>query len=227
MLDSLQRPRAIHVKGKMLQFGGSATADRKNIICKCLQRMRAYCKVVVHVAMAEFPNYEICAKWRVFGEELVEACCKAGLSEDDMPSDAKDCLQGLAAFFGVNIQDLLKQYLWHVPSVVTEMKKQSVSQRDMTIAWAKSVSTNAAHKIALSYLVARFVVYTASTARVEQNFSALKRVFGEHRLSCGQDKESRLAIMALERPASAHTHDADATVLRAQDFLAGTINCTF
>ena len=214
MLQSLQRPRAIHVRGKILKFGG--VADRSGLIAKCLQRMHAYCKIVLHVALAEFPHYEICAKWRVFGAQMVESCYKAGLSEQDMPDDAKECLTTLARFFSLDASEVLQQFLYFAPNVTLEMKKYGVRTCNMPNVWAHVLSTHASRKSALSSLVSRFVIYTASTARVEQNFSSLKRVFGEHRLTCMQDKESRIAMLVLERPSSASTALADAIISRAQ-----------
>lgn len=64
--------------------------------------------------------------------------------------------------------------------------------------WTTVLKKRLAPDTALFHVISRFLLYTASTARVEQNFSALKRVFNDQRLRMSKDKESRVAKLIVE-----------------------------
>ena len=198
MLNRLQTPCQWKSGGGAVKVlgGQDATWDKAGVIKRCLQRMRGFTKIAMHVTKAEFPDFEICMSFEVFGREMVKQSSSipdvAKLSEE-----AKKQLGKLATFYNVSESGLLNQYAEHVPFAKQQLLRCEET-RKMGDVWAAVLKNRLVPDAELFYVIGRFMMYTASTAQVEQNFSALKRSFNEQRLSLSNDKESRVAKLVLE-----------------------------
>ena len=179
--------------------GADETWDKAGVIKRCLQRMRGFTKVAMHVTKAEFPDFEICMSFEVFSRDMVKQ--SSSIPDVAQLSDAaKKQLGKLATFYNVSEAGLLNQYAEHVPFVKQQLLRCEEAKK-MGDVWTTVLKHRLVPDTALFYVIGRFLMYTASTARVEQNFSALKRVFGEQRLKMTNDNESRVAKLMVEKMA--------------------------
>ncbi len=197
MLERLETPCTWKDKGQLKVLGGAgSTWDKPGVIKRCLQRMRGYTKIAMHVSKAEFPDFEVCMCFEVFGREMV----KHSASTPDvtqLSEEAKTQLKRLATFYNVSEACLLNQYAEFVPFAKQQLLRCEETKK-MGDVWTTVLKNRLAPDTAFYHVIRRFLLYTASTARVEQNFSALKRVFNEQRLRMSSDKESRFAKLVLE-----------------------------
>ena len=197
MLHRLETPIQFRLQNAIKVLGGDdETWDRAGVINRCLQRMKAYTKIVMHVSKAEFPDFDICSSFQVFGRYVVQQAASVP-DVTRLSEQARKQLAKLAIFFNVSEADLQHQYAQHVPFAKQHLLRCDVTTK-MGDVWTTVLKNRLASNTGLFYVIARFLLYTASTARVEQNFSALKRVFNEHRLRLSNDTESRVAKLMLE-----------------------------
>ena len=197
MLERLETPCTWKHRGQLKVLGGAgSTWDKPGVIKRCLQRMRGYTKIAMHVSKAEFPDFEVCMCFEVFGREMV----KHSASTPDvtqLSEEAKKQLRRLATFYNVSEACLLNQYAEFVPFAKQQLLRCEETKK-MGDVWITVLKNRLAPESAFCHVIRRFLLYTASTARVEQNFSALKRVFNDQRLRMSSDKESRFAKLVLE-----------------------------
>ena len=203
MVQSLQEQRIVNIRGKMYAVGGAAFREELDaLIIRCGQRMIAFTKVAASVGKAEFPDYDICCSFRCFSREVVAGLVAGSvLSPARLPADVQTCLGALARFYGLPTAEVMSQYVQMLQPV--HLQTQSSTQSMQQI-WASTLrgSSGLSHASPLWRLVGQFLLYTVSTAKVEQNWSKLKKVLGEQRLAGSEDRESRMSMIVLEFPSS-------------------------
>jgi len=166
--------------------------------------MKAYTKVANQVGQAEFPTFHISyAFFQVFGRDTVLGSLRP-----------EENLARLAHFFSVPTESLQDQCFECLPFVRPLLVRdsqsllgrngQQSSLRKTVAAWSSVLVKKYRKGSALTFVMSRYKLYVAATARVEQNFAVLKRAFGEQRLDLKEDRESRITKLILE-----HLPDSD------------------
>ena len=199
MLEALESQRIVNIKGKLHGIGGPQFREaRSEIIRVCLQRMVAFTKVAVSCGLAEFPDYDICCSFRCFSREVISGLVAGSITKAErLPEDIQTCFLALSSFFSVPMAEVMNQYVQMLQPVHLRVLRSTESMQSI---WAGVASMRLLPGCALRVILSRFLLYTVSTAKVEQNWSKLKKVLGEQRLACSEDRESRLATLVLELP---------------------------
>ena len=186
-------------------------------VTECLGRMVAWSRLVEEVCLAEFPDFELLNAFAVF--RLVH---QTTAPAPNMPHDASRAtiasqLQRLAGAFRTNPAGLMDQFEEHERIAQTVLAKAPAepAARAWQQALKQTQSSDRRKRTfpvdALLPLLQRFLVAPGSTAGIEQNFSKLKRILGEHWNGSELAEERRLVLDL----AVSENPEADADLLGA------------
>ncbi len=214
MATNLKQVRLLHLPGGRLKSLGGEQCPRPATIKACLTRTQNYTKLAIAVTKAEFPSYDICNAFRVFD---LKGAPKVGRPNNSLswagplgwvlPPAWELSFDRLSMFYKVDRADLVSQFMEH-----HQIAAQAASAGSNNVAaWQDAVrktqgwhTTKKRHPAgALAHVLQRYIVYTVSTAKVEQSFSVLKRIFGELGLRSSKATEGLVAKLALDRCAPA------------------------
>lgn len=155
MMERLETPRSWKTNGTIKVIGGAgSTWDKPGVIKRCLQRMRGYTKVAMHVSKAEFPDFEVCMCFEVFGRDMV----KESASTPDvtqLSEEAKKQLRRLATFYNVPEPSLLSQYAEHVPFAKSQLFRCEETKK-MGDVWTTVLKKRLAPDTALFHVINSF-----------------------------------------------------------------------
>lgn len=127
----------------------------------------------------------------------------AALARHDLTEQNKGDLQRLAQFFKKDTERVTAEYQTHYP---VAMAHKVATRCDNGSAWRVAIDTmSRSHHRTLEnnpasdfiHVVMRYLCFGISTAAVEQNFSALKRLLGEHCLHASDPAEEQMARVLL------------------------------
>jgi hypothetical protein len=181
--------------------------------------MVAWSTLAAEVATTEFPEFELLACFQVF--KLTEPL--------PSPSTARVYLERLVQAFQVplgtgGIECLVDQFLEH-QKLALGLK---VAGEPAAMSWQRAVQKTQHDSRRrttfpcdeLGPLLCRFVVSPGSTAGIEQNFSAFKRVLGEHTCASELGEERRLVLhlACCTMPGASETLLARARLIWANSF---------
>ena len=213
MLANLHRTKAVRVGNRIITLGCPHGVP-VGILNNCLGRMRAFTEVAKAVLEAEFPSYDLSRAFCIFNL----AKSGGGLTPlDTMSDDVSRNFARLSTAFDVDMDHLVAQYNDHLPlarrvKVITGSSNQEAWQEAVRKTQRHSSSSHPA--TALITVLQRYLCYTISTAKVEQSFSKLKRVLGEHCLGGSEVFEARLVKVILDRTG---THADTTRIERARE----------
>jgi hypothetical protein len=211
-LEHLRQTKMIP-RGAGLPFAlGGAGLPNENTVTECLGRMVAWCRVVEEVCMTEFPDFELLNAFAVFRIRPASDPTFRDLGEcvavsAQRTAHVADQLKRLTDAFNIDDAGLVDQFEEHVRIAQTEM---SMSPHEPAAeAWRRALQKTGANSrtrrsfpaTALLPVLQRFVVAPGSTAGIEQNFSKLKRILGEH-WNGSEHAEERRLVLALAAAAS-------------------------
>jgi len=116
--------------------------------------MRGYTKVAMHVSKAEFPDFEVCMCFEVFGRDMV----KESASTPDvtqLSEEAKKQLRRLATFYNVPEPSLLSQYAENVPFAKHQLFRCEETKK-MGDVWTTVLKKRLAPDTALFHVINSF-----------------------------------------------------------------------
>ena len=219
-LTHLRKGKLVPIPGKApCLVGGRGEAEPSSLITECLGRMVAWSTLAAEVATTEFPEFELLACFQVF--KLTEPL--------PSPSTARVYLERLVQAFQVplgtgGIECLVDQFLEH-QKLALGLK---VAGEPAAMSWQRAVQKTQHDSRRrtkfpcdeLGPLLCRFVVSPGSTAGIEQNFSAFKRVLGEQTCASELGEERRLVLhlACCTMPAASETLLARARLIWANSF---------
>jgi len=194
MLESLTRTRVVRIKRDVVRsFGGARPAQE--VIDVCIGRMRSFVKVAIAVTVAEFPNYELCASFRIFSLEGQRTTSHSSSPDDETAM----CMKRLCKFFDADLDKFAVQFDANYKVAFAHRRETGCTNIE---AWRHAVKSpkhtihnHPSHE--LLKILLRYVAYSVSTARIESNFSQYKRCFGEQGLLADEHVEERVAKMVL------------------------------
>ncbi len=178
----------------------------------CVGRMRAWATLAKAVAEAEFPDFSVCNAFACFS--LAEG--QSGPAPQEGTVDKAHC-ERLGKVFGVDSGDLAIQLLKGRPLAQAIKNDSKCTNHEAwrqvleRKTWSKAFPNSALEQVALRYLV-----WSSSTAGVEQRFSVGDRLAVE-RSPAGQVTESLVLRAAFDkRPAEENRK----VCIRAQELYA-------
>lgn len=207
MIEGLKRPRVFQPSPTLpaRTFGGPDAVTR-GMIDRCLAHMQKYVRLATAVTRAEFPQFEVMSAFKVFHLEVPQLRlrdAKAALARGHLSSAHRRDLLRLATFFKKDAAKVEGQFLAYRPAA---MAHKSITNCDNGSAWRHAIDViSRRYHCGLEQhpardfidIAMRYFCFSCSTAGVEQNFSSLKRLFGEHALTSADAHEEQIVRVLL------------------------------
>lgn len=167
-------PHNYFIDGVPKTIGGRDCLPRP-VIDRCLARMASWVKMAQSVVEAEFPDFRVLAAMGVFS--LTEGNLRGSGSRDCF---ATQC-ERVAKFFKLDAATFVEQLNDILPFAKTVKDFKGVSNKE---AWRRALGKvgfrSATHPSdALLRPLQAWVAWSPSTSGLEQNFSAMERVYGK------------------------------------------------
>ena len=188
----LKEPRILYLENGNTKGFGGPLHPTEAVWNRCLQRMQAWTKLSVAVALTEFPDFEIFAAFAAFSLEKI--CARSSQKAGDL---MQMHIKRLAQAFNQPAEELHKQLFDHgfiARRIWTTTQCRPREAFRLAIKKTQEVSKamRAKHPAtALIPVYKRLPVYKPTTTKVEQNFAQAKAALGEQGLHGSANVEVR------------------------------------
>ena len=173
VMNALQRPRTFIIAGRPQTFGSTEPVDGE-IVTRCLKRMASAVVLSGHVLLAEFPEWDLLASFRIFD---VGVCRRKGTKDNTNPEIVKQCARRLCSALHLNEVDFLDEYHHFLPRAAKT--KADCPQFTNFEAWREAIlrtqkhgkQQRAAHPAEnIKAAVLRLGCWSSSSSTVERSF---------------------------------------------------------